>query len=204
MPIALDPNETVDVVLPGDAEKPAESRPTFIARYLTSREKKVVEKLVREASADIEKSENIAKLDAALALQLVGWRNLLDRQGQPIAFEVVKDSAGSRLIVDDVLTDEERFDLCLGALTAVGMGELDKKKSRWHARSAGSATTPSAPTATTAASASDQGKAGAGTETQAPTATLFPVPSVMDGDQTIAPDAKGIASTPSSSAPSSS
>jgi hypothetical protein len=46
MPIALDPNETVEIVLAIDADKPAEQQAKFIVHFLTCRETIQFEKLI--------------------------------------------------------------------------------------------------------------------------------------------------------------
>jgi hypothetical protein len=86
MPLALDPNETTDVVLAVDEDKPAETRPTFSVRYLTSRQWLAVSKLVKEADDAPNDDEAAPLLDQALAAMVIGWRNMIQRDGTAMPY----------------------------------------------------------------------------------------------------------------------
>jgi len=107
MPLALDPNETFDLVLETDREKP--DPPAFVFRYMTEREF-----LAHAAIGDddelrsgLSSAEAMDRVHAALAANLVGWRNLRSREGEPIPF------APQRL--PDLLTVGEMWELYYGA-----------------------------------------------------------------------------------------
>jgi hypothetical protein len=125
MPIALDPSQTVDVVLVLDSEKP-EPRPTFVCRHLTCRDAIEVGRLTAEAyekdrGGDVNVDINDL-LNRVLAIQLVTWRNI----DKPFA-------VGS---FDDVLSPMEKWELIGRATELVKIDFLLKKKSLLRRRSA--------------------------------------------------------------------
>lgn len=78
MPIALDPNQTVDVCLDSDKDKPESERPTFVFRHLTYRQRREVDRLLAEAEK-VEREDTEKALDfhvAAIRVGLIGWRNM--------------------------------------------------------------------------------------------------------------------------------
>lgn len=195
MPIALDPNARLNLVLDADLDKPAETRPTFLAHYMTSSERDRVEQNMREAAKDIELPANVALLEEGLGILLTGWRNLVDREGQPIPFAVQTDADGMRRVpTQDILTHDERFDLVIAGVTAARLGEMDKKKLRLLARSASAATS-----AGTAAQRENVTLPPAN-----PTPSASPAQFVTGLAATTAPVVTASEPTPSSSAPSSS
>jgi hypothetical protein len=136
MPLALDPNETTDVVLAVDEDKPAETRPTFFVRYLTSRQWLAVSKLLKEADAAPNDDEAAPLLDQALAAMVVGWRNMIQRDGQPIVY-----TPGAR---GGILTVREKRNLVIRARHAINLSEREKKAYRSSPLSAPGASAPSA------------------------------------------------------------
>lgn len=87
MPISLDPDARVDVVLPTDQAKPPESRPTFVGRFASIKERRAI----IQASADVlelkKSDEQIAMLAGALDRIFVGWKHVSDPvTGAPIDF----------------------------------------------------------------------------------------------------------------------
>jgi len=127
VPLALDPAETVDVVLDLDSEKP-EPRPTFLARYLTTREHlRLIATSKAGADATTFDDTNRA-LNQCLTIQLAGWKNIRGLDGKQIPF--------SSDAFDDVLTVAEKWELLYAAMAKVRLAESDKKKSFLRARSA--------------------------------------------------------------------
>ena len=88
MPKALDPEQTFDVVLDCDADKPAAERPTFMYRHLNGRQWR---KLAALSDAFSSAGGGAAALDSiyeGVAIGLVGWRNMTDpATGKPIPFD---------------------------------------------------------------------------------------------------------------------
>lgn len=79
MPRALDPDCTFDIWLDSDADK--SPRPTFRAKYLTSRECLKIK--------DLDMSESpIEQMFDALGMSIVGWSNMANAGGSPMAFSV--------------------------------------------------------------------------------------------------------------------
>lgn len=80
MPLALEPNQSFDVVLPSDKDKPAESRPTFVARTQSMRGQRQVLKALDD-SVDVSNDEltydrMFTIIVDQLERVLVGWRNM--------------------------------------------------------------------------------------------------------------------------------
>lgn len=81
MPIGSDPSDTVPVVLKIDQAKP-DPKPTFRVRFLTDREARKADALVRAAHHDRAEQEYDAadaKLDELFAMALIGWENVTHR-----------------------------------------------------------------------------------------------------------------------------
>ena len=76
MPIALDPNQTFDVVLKSDQGKDAKIRPTFEFRHLTSRQLRQAMQFGddRDALEEMTFDEIANKLETILTEHLAGWR----------------------------------------------------------------------------------------------------------------------------------
>ena len=113
--IALDTGQAADVWLESDAEKPLETRPTFVTRYLTARQWIKVSQLLNKAQATEDNEEGVATLIAALKLALVDWRNV------PGEFDVDQ--------LPDLLTFYELWDLVYAMLRAQQPGTDDRKNS---------------------------------------------------------------------------
>jgi hypothetical protein len=144
MPLALDPNETIWVNLDSDEKK--NPRPEFEIRFLTRRELSRAARLVDE-SRDTQGTydEAHAKLDQALAVGVVGWRNVSDRAGKAIPFSADK--------LDDILTGGEKYELAELMIQKPRLSEAEKKSSGSPATSApessvGAAKAEGAPTTT--------------------------------------------------------
>lgn len=93
MPIALEPNQSFDVVLPSDKDKPAESRPTFIARTQSMRGQRQTLKAIDD-SVDTKNEDLTHELMFKIVLDelervLVGWRNMGERDFSRDALEDV-------------------------------------------------------------------------------------------------------------------
>lgn len=135
MPIAVDPQQTADFALAIDAGLPDAERPTFTTRFLTCREVLKVDRLIDEAAKLLRDAEaENALLNRILAISATGWRNITDRDKNPVAFKVETvevNSVTERTInvLDDVLTPTEKWELVTGLLRAVRLQEDDRKKS---------------------------------------------------------------------------
>ena len=88
MPIACDPNQTYEIVLASDENKPPEVRPTFVYRHLSAREWKQVARLQDALEQSAEGAEAIDKMIDAARLGLVDWRNMTGVDGEAIPFDV--------------------------------------------------------------------------------------------------------------------
>lgn len=121
MPIAFDPTATVDFSLKSDADKPESQRPKFTTRYLTARENTRCQTLRDAAYAATSAPERLAAMLAAATLGLVSWSGLTGRDGQPVL-------CGQHDLAD-ALTFAELDELVWAKLSAVTLGEIDRKKS---------------------------------------------------------------------------
>lgn len=142
MPLILDPDFVVEVTLPTDAARPKERRPVFLCRPLTSRQA-INRRRLHKASYEAYRAENEAEGDKlrleALGLSLVDWRNFIDGNGSPIAFDLQR--------LPDLLTEKELFSLCELAASEVEAKEAD------FFRSASPSPSPAAGSAPTAEAA---------------------------------------------------
>ena len=116
MPIALDPDQTFEVVLKTDQSKPPESRPTFVFRYLTERALRKARKFGadKEAHDRMAFDEIIDGLKAEINNHLATWRNLTPDE-RPI-----ED-------IGDVCTIQELWQLYY-AMLAGGSLDVESKK----------------------------------------------------------------------------
>jgi len=142
MGIAVDPNQTLEVTVANDGDRPADARPRFKYRHLTAREDLLRRQLAAAAAAAEGRdfAEYLAKLAEALAVGLVGWEGATDPAGTPVPFDPAK--------VDEVfrfLTAEEAWDLLVDATAAVRLSEESKKKSRSPRSSEPASSPPAVP-----------------------------------------------------------
>jgi hypothetical protein len=121
MPVALDPNQRIDIWLDSDKDKPAETRPTFVTRFLTVRETLVYEQALKDAGAEKNNQAARDKLIGGLSMVLVSWRNMTDRDGNPIAFNLAE--------VDALLTVSELWWLAYQSLHRAQLSEDERGKS---------------------------------------------------------------------------
>lgn len=98
MPRCLDPQNWFPVWLDSDADKPESERPTFLFRYLNSREElrmtEVAEKLYDVSSA----SEKSDILFDCLGIGVCGWLNMRGPDGESIPYmpERMRDLLSNR------------------------------------------------------------------------------------------------------------
>lgn len=122
-PIALDPEQGFELVLESDRNKPEETRPTFVFRYLANRDWKrvahVCDRIDELKKEGLEKMLN--EMEAALKSGLVDWRNMSDRAtGEEILFD-----AGE---LDRIVNIAEISELLFGVMEHIGLEPEDKKK----------------------------------------------------------------------------
>jgi hypothetical protein len=88
MPIAVDPEQTWDFVVPSERDLPEESQTVFILKPLDLRAEKRMAELSRG-------QENVAGASEAgtyvLKMGLAGWRNFRNTKGEAINFDVGRD-----------------------------------------------------------------------------------------------------------------
>jgi hypothetical protein len=130
MPLSSDPNDTLKIVLACDKNKPDETRPFFKARFMTRRETSQVKRLLAESADDKDYDRGHASLDVALAVGIVGWENMVDRNGNPVDFKV-DDVAGRKALslTDEFLTGREKWELAERLLTETRLTETDRGNS---------------------------------------------------------------------------
>jgi hypothetical protein len=120
MPRACEPGLTFDLYLDFDETKAEESRPTFICLSLSMSEKQKAGSAL-DSLADSKDSEELYdKVVGALIVCLKGWRNVTDRDGNPIEFSA--DGLKSALNLN------EGIELIRKVLTAQFVSKEDKKK----------------------------------------------------------------------------
>ena len=124
MPLATDPNQTFEVVLISDRDKPENEQPAFIYRYSTGRQWRAANEFRQKINAAKDDSEmpfdTLDELYAMISNRMIGWRNMKDPDtGDDLPFDI------SRL--DDILTLPEAFEL-LALKLEQRVNEMDKKK----------------------------------------------------------------------------
>jgi len=136
MPVALDPNEKYSYVLSTDRAC-GEHAPTLVFHFPTCREQARIAELFDAAEKTQTVRESLTLRCDAVRMILVDWRNLVDRQGKPIAYDPET--------LEDVLSDNDLTELQARLLREMSMAEWDKKKSVLLSQSNSA---PSAPGAT--------------------------------------------------------
>lgn len=122
MPLALDPQETFDLVLESDQAKPEAEQPTFTFRYLSNREWKQVAKTTDKLS-ELRKEgldNMLTSIEEGLKVGLVDWKNIKDRDGNSIPYDPAR--------LDDIIIQAEMFELLFAVRDKTCLGYLDKKK----------------------------------------------------------------------------
>lgn len=127
MLIAMDPNASLDIVLPGYEDEP--DPPTFLCKHLTARERMRIQRLL-ETVADNSNAVNFDKADDAIAqifgIALTGWKNIKRPDGSDVPF-VVED--GRVKVLGDMLGLAELYALHRRIWRDTLLSEEGKKKS---------------------------------------------------------------------------
>ena len=127
--LALDPNQHVEFWLPGDADMPADKRPTFVTKCLTARQSIKFDAFLQGTFGSQDRQKSIDAAVGALKIALVDWRHC----GEPFNLDRLPD----------LLTYTELVDLVLEMVRAQRVKEDDLKNSDSQS---GSSTDPSATT----------------------------------------------------------
>ena len=72
MPLALEPDQTIEISLKCDESKPLETRPAFIVRFMSSRDRRRVREHVEAALAAKSDDDAQAQILAALEQLVLG------------------------------------------------------------------------------------------------------------------------------------
>jgi hypothetical protein len=88
MPLALDPNQTFKIILESDKDKPARLQPCFVYSYLTGRQWLAVASLQDQLDDLTAADQIVDKVFQAASTGLVGWENMIDRNGEPVEFNI--------------------------------------------------------------------------------------------------------------------
>ena len=114
MPLALEPDQTIEVCLKCDEAKPAETRPAFLVRFMSSRDRRRVREHVEAALKAASDDDAQTQILSAIQIGLVGWKNLADYDPARLP---------------DLLTDLELWELVGLLLEKTRLAELDRKTS---------------------------------------------------------------------------
>ncbi len=117
MPLVLEPNHTFTAVLAADAGKI--HPPTFIFRFLSCREWKVITALREQLEQAATGPEIIDLFIRIIRTALTGWNNVLNYDGQSLDYHPD--------LLEDILTITEAKELMIAALNQLP-SEEDKKK----------------------------------------------------------------------------
>ena len=138
MPIAFDPTQTRPFALRVDRDKPVETRPVFLCRAVTRREK-IKHRELAESLTGFDGSDDdfYGKLIDHILTGVTGWRNVR-RPGED------HDAEFSREGLESVLTDQEIIELFRGWPTAWDVTEADAGESTPPAPSGAEQSAPNA------------------------------------------------------------
>ena len=136
MPLALEPDQTIEVCLKCDEAKPAETRPAFLVRFMSSRDRRRVREHVEAALKAASDDDAQTQILSAIQIGLVGWKNLADYDPARLP---------------DLLTDLELWELVGLLLEKTRLAELDRKNSGSPSDSGSAASVPTAAEPKTAA-----------------------------------------------------
>jgi len=126
MPICLDPEQTFDLPLSNDAATADAERPAFTFRFMATRDWLKMERLMTEADAEETASGRMQKVYDALRVPLVGWQNMRDHTGAPIAYDPAD--------LDLVTSPADAAELAQRVLAEAVAKETELKKSAWQSR----------------------------------------------------------------------
>jgi hypothetical protein len=171
MPLALEPGGRYPVVLESDADKPADSRPTFYFRALSGRKWREAARISDGLERHKDSFVAIEQLYDALLWGLVDWENMIDPDtGEPIPFDPAE--------LDAILQPPEAAELVPKML---GVGQLTRAERK------NSASPRSSNTASCAANA------GPAAASNAPASESRPKSNAAAAEATAATSAKGAA-----------
>jgi len=88
--IALEPNETFEIVLKSDEGKPREGQPRFIYRYLTCRQWRRLARFQDQLELQKNADNVMDAIIEAATTNLIGWVNIIDTQTGPVPFDIKK------------------------------------------------------------------------------------------------------------------
>jgi hypothetical protein len=162
--VAYDPTQTGWVTLPRHEQIAEDLRPAFQVRFLTVRRNRAARDLYLEGSRETVYERANALIDQALAMLLVGWRNVVDAEGKAIPFpspdavaafhdamakaaapeakpaadQAPTPAPPAPALFDDLGTWDEKRDVFVDLLHGMRFAELDRKKKSSSASRSGS------------------------------------------------------------------
>ena len=117
--LAMDPNNTFEIFLECDKEKPKAERPCFVYHYLTGRQWLKVAEVQEKLTEHESMAALVDSVYGGCRVGLVGWKNLNGPDGAEIPFDAN--------MLEDILTLKEAQELVL-AVQNNGPTVEDKKK----------------------------------------------------------------------------
>ncbi len=128
MPLSTNKAATAPYALPSDRNGPVKDRARFDVRFMAVADMQTYEARMDEATATTDNRECFSKIRDALAVGIVGWRNLVyppahEKAGTPIPFDF------DELLLCGVLTEDELWALAWSYPSAVRPVTIDLKNS---------------------------------------------------------------------------
>lgn len=120
MPRACEPGVTYEVWLDWDEDKPLETRPVFIGQALSMGQKLMVGTILDQLDQSKDSSELYGNVVNGLAACFIGWRNVTNRNGEPLEY--------SRENLYQVLQLSEGLELIRKSLVANSVQNTEKKR----------------------------------------------------------------------------
>lgn len=119
MPLALDPEQKIVISLQLDQNKSEEVRPSFIVRFLSGRDRRKISENINEALKSKSDDDSEKLIFDAVKIGLVGWKNIVNRAGEVIPFDIN--------LLPEILTDLEMWELIGLMLKKTRLSEIDLK-----------------------------------------------------------------------------
>lgn len=110
----IDPNDTFEYTLLDDVEKPVETRPAFIFRYVSGTEYRTIRRLFKQSFLETDEEKHFDCMYEAIKVGLVNWRNT------GIDFDLNK--------IADVINNVDAIELREQLLEQMTISQVDKKK----------------------------------------------------------------------------
>lgn len=139
MGLSVSTADTFEYVLIADRARPESERPSLTCRYLSAREYRTVRALKQKMHDATSDDDFFAVALDIIQRTVVGWSNVCDRDGKPIAFDLSR--------IDDLLSVDDLIEFVGNVLDEGRLSEQGKKLSALRSQSGTANSAASTPAA---------------------------------------------------------